>query len=191
MSRLPRSLPTVTLPAGRHLWRIHRNGLEPVWFGPAPGTPPRNRFDAPAGEYRVCYLGDSAEVSFAETLIRQPRTRLLPRAMVDERSVSRIPLAREVTLACFHGPGLARLGLGADVAHGHPYHRCQGIALEIWRHPAAVDGIEYRSRWDNDRLCIAIFDRGRDALGPPDATRPLAQSDLIGPMLTLYDVGIL
>lgn len=191
MSPLPRSLPTVSLPTGQQLWRIHRASLAPVWFGPAPGDPPRNRFDAPGGEYRICYLGDSAEVAFAETLIRQPRSRLLPRAMLDERSASTLRLQRDINLACVHGPGLVRLGLGADVAHGQPYDRCQGLAREIWQHADSVDGIQYRSRWDNDRLCLALFDRAADALGEPESTLPLAQPDLIGPILTLFDIGIL
>jgi hypothetical protein len=178
------------LPAGSLLWRIHRSAVEPVWFGPAPGEPPRNRFDAPAGEFRVCYLGDSPEVSFTETLIRQPHGRLLTRAQLDERSMSRIPLLRAVKLARFHGPGLVRLGLGADVAHGHPYERCQEIAGELWKHPDAVDGLEYRSRWDNDRLCIALFDRAADALDHPDQTRSLADPQVIAPILRLYEIGL-
>jgi len=200
---LPRSLPTVVLPAGQQLWRIHPSELHPVWFGPEPGSPPHNRFDAPNGEYRVCYLGDSLEVSFAETLIRQPRERLIGRAALESRSATPFPLTRDVKLVRFHGPGLVRLGLGADVAHGHPYDRCQQIALELWQHPDQVDGIEYRSRWDNDRLCFAMFDRAGEALdyldrhdrleysNEPDPAVSLTRPDVIGPLLRLYDIGII
>lgn len=191
MSPLPASLPTVTVPAGRLFWRVHRTALGPVWFGPAPGDPPQNRFDAGAGEYRICYLGDSPEVAFAETLIRQPHTRLLTRAQLDERSISRIPVLRELKLVRFHGPGLVRLGLGADVAHGHPYDRCRAVALDLWGHAEAVDGIEYRSRWDNDRLCFALFDRAHDALDAPDHTLAMGRPDLLDPLLRLYDIGII
>jgi hypothetical protein len=180
----------VVLPAGSQLWRIHRNAVDAVWFGPAPGEPPQNRFDSPAGEFRVCYLGDSPEVSFTETLIRQPHGRLLTRAQLDERSLSRIPLLRDVKLARFHGPGLVRLGVGADVAHGHPYVRCQEIAAELWRHRDTVDGLEYRSRWDNDRLCIALFDRAADALDHPDQSRSLGDPQVIAPILRLYEIGV-
>jgi hypothetical protein len=190
VSRLPRSLPIVTLPAGSKLWRIHKKHRDPIWFGPAPGAPPRNRFDAPAGEYGTCYFGDSPEVAFAETLIRGLRARMVTRAQLDEQHVSSLPVLRELKLAQVHGAGLVRLGIGAEVVHGHPYAQCQALALDIWKHPAAVDGIQYRSRWDNDRLCIALFDRAESVCGPPSARASLSEPSLILPMLKLYDVGV-
>lgn len=189
MSPHARSLPNVVIPAGSQLWRIHRRDLGAVWFGPAPGGAPCNRFDAPNGEYRICYLADSPEVAFAETLIRQTHTRMVQRPQLDERSASRIALLRDVKLARFHGPGLVRLGVGAEVAHCHPYERCQALALDLWNHVDAVDGIEYRSRWDNDRLCVALFDRAGDALDAPDHTLSLADPRLLMPILRLYDIG--
>lgn len=190
MSPHARSLPNVVIPAGSQLWRVHRSDLDAVWFGPSPGGGPCNRFDAPHGEYRVCYLGDSPEVAFAETLVRQARTRMVRRPQLDERSASRIPVVRDLKLARFHGPGLVRLGVGAEIAHGHPYERCQSIALDLWNHGDAVDGIEYRSRWDNDRLCVALFDRAGDALDAPDHTRSLGEPGLLLPILRLYDIGL-
>lgn len=190
MSPLPRSLPAVLVPAGSPLWRVHPQGLGAVWFGPAPGEGPRNRFDAPAGEYRTCYLGDSPEVSVAETVIRQPHTRLIAISTLQSRLVSRLAVLRELRLVRFHGPGLLRLGIGAEVAHGHPYARCQDLALELWRHDDAVDGIEYRSRWDNDRLCYALFDRAADALDAPDHSLVLGDPRVFNPILRLYDIGV-
>jgi hypothetical protein len=183
-------LPTSAVPAGTFLWRVHQRVHEPVWFGPAPHGAPRNRFDAPDGEFRVCYLGDSREVAAAETLIRQPRLRLVRREQLDERRVSRVPVTRGLTLAQVHGPGLARLGIDAGVAHADPYVTCQLLALEIWSDAAGVDGIEYRSRWDNDRLCYALFDRAADALGAPDQRLNLADPGVWSPIFRLYDVGL-
>lgn len=191
MSAPPRSLPVVALRAGSGLWRVHRAARPAEWFGPAPGEPPSNRFDAPRGEYRICYFGDSPEVSFAETLIRQPRSRLIQRRQLEERCVSRIPLRRDLRLACFHGPGLVRLEVGADVAHGQPYDRCQEIGAMLWAHRDLLDGIEYRSRWDNDRLCVALFDRAADALDVPDRVHPLTEPAILDPILRLYDVGVI
>lgn len=161
-----------------------------VWFGPAAGGPPRNRFDAPGGEYGICYFGDSPEVSFAETLIRQSHTRLVTQSQLEERRASLIAVVRDLKLARFHGPGLVRLGLGAEVAHGDPYDRCQALALDLWRHHDGIDGIEYRSRWDNDRLCVALFDRARDALYSSDRSVALTDAGLLMPILRLYDIGI-
>jgi hypothetical protein len=169
---------------------VHRKGQDVLWFGPDPAGGPRNRFDAPGGEYRICYLGDSPEVSVAETIIRQPHDRLIPRARLAERAIARVPVLRELRLVRFHGPGLVRLGIGADVAHGHPYGRCQALALDFWSHPDAVDGVEYRSRWDSDRLCFALFDRARDALDAPDQFLDLADPRTFNPILMLYEIGV-
>jgi len=138
----------------------------------------------------VCYLGDSPEVAFAETLVRQSHSRMVQQSQLEQRSASRVPVVRDLKLARFHGPGLVRLGVVAEVAHGHPYERCQSIALDLWKHPDVVDGIEYRSRWDNDRLCMALFDRASDALDAPDHTRSLVDPGLLLPILQIYDIGL-
>jgi hypothetical protein len=187
---LPPAMPLVTLPAGAHLWRIHRKDLDPLWFGPGPGHPPRSRFDAPAGEYRVCYLGDSPEVALAETIVRQPTARLVPRARLDQRQIARVPVMRDLRLARLHGPGLALLNIGAEVVHGHPYSVCQFLALDIWNHPDHPDGIAYRSRCDNDHVCVALFDRAADALAAPDEARDLGDARVSIPLLRRYGVGL-
>ncbi|HEX8906269.1 MAG TPA: RES family NAD+ phosphorylase [Longimicrobiaceae bacterium] len=178
------------VPAGSQLWRVHGSSRGAVWFGPAQGDPPRNRFDAPGGEYGVCYFGESPEVAVAETIIRQPFMRLVQRTTLEARTISRVPVLRDLTLARLHGPGLVRMGIGAEVVHGHPYARCQKLALELWSHPDEVDGIEYRSRWDNDRLNYALFDRAADALDAPDRALNLGDPAIFNPILWLYDVGV-
>jgi hypothetical protein len=189
--RLPDALPVLPLPAGSALWRVHSASRGPVWFGPAPGEGPRNRFDAPGGEYRVCYFGESPDVSVAETLIRQPHTRLIQRGRLEERTVSRFTTLRELRVVLLHGPGLVRMGVGADEAHAYPYDGCQRLALQLWSHSDRVDGIEYRSRWDNDRLCFALFDRAADALGEPEEALRLADPRIFNPIFRLYDIGVL
>src|SRR5688500_18329161 len=86
---LPRRIPTVTLPRGTALWRVHRNEHGALWFGPTPGTPSRSRFDAPAGEFGICYFGETVGIAVLETLVRGSR-RLLDRADLEARMVSRI-----------------------------------------------------------------------------------------------------
>src|SRR3712207_3935879 len=115
---------------------------------------------------------------------------MIPRTRLAERSIARVPVLRELRLVRFHGPGLVRIGIGADVAHGHPYARCQELALSFWNHPEAVDGIEYRSRWDNDRLCFALFDRAADALDAPDQFLDLGDPRVFNPIFRLYGIGV-
>jgi hypothetical protein len=186
---LPRRLPVATLAAGAALWRIHRRAYGPVWFGPAPGAPPENRFDAPAGEFRVCYFGQSLEAAFVETLVRGRSRLLVSRAELRERAVSQLAPVRPLRLARLHSDGLVRLSLPASVPHEHPYEQCQALALALWRHDDAVDGIEYRSRWDDSQLALALFDRASDALGEP-GTLHLDSAAAIRPVLRRYGIGM-
>ena len=182
-------LPLVTLPAGEVCFRIHRTSYAPLWFGPDKTIPIRGRFNAPGYEYGVCYFGMSFDVAFAETLLRNPRSRILSEDDLAERSVSAGHLTRQLHVARLHGPGLARLGISAETAHGaHPV--CRRLALAIWRHPRNVDGIAYRSRFDNDELCFVLFDRAGDAI-VIDHTRCLLDDDReLGRILDKYDVGL-
>lgn len=189
MSPLPSSLPALKLAADCVFWRVHGTARDPRWLGPAPGEPPGNRFDAPAGEYRVCYLGDSPEVAFAETFLRGSRTRMLERASLSARSFSSVPVRRELVVA--QRAGLVRLGIGAEAVHAHPYRACQELALEIWAHRDRVDGLVYRSRWDNDRLALALFDRAQDALDTPDLTVRVDAFHLLPKILRLYGAGLI
>lgn len=186
---LPPDLPVSTLTAATKLWRVHQAVYEPLWFGPAPGQPPQNRFDAPAGEFRVCYFGQELEGAFVETLMRGRTRRLVRLAELKERAASAVPLTREVRLARVHSDGLVHLALSAGVPHAEPYDDCHAMALDFWRHAAAVDGIEYRSRWDDSRLCVALFDRAGNALGTP-ITRPLGSTALVRPVLRHYGIGV-
>ena len=174
---------------GEPCFRIHRSIHEPLWFGPDRKAPASGRFSAPGHEYGVCYFGMSFDVAFAETLLRNPASRLLSRADLAERSISSGHLAREIQLAQLHGAGLTRLGITAGMVHG-PHDACRSLALALWKHPARVDGIAYRSRFDNDEICIALFDRARGAV-MIDITEGLAEDEMrLGRMLDKYDVGL-
>ena len=187
---LPARLPVGTIPAGTPLWRIHRRAHGPVWFGPAPGDPPTHRFDAPGGEYRACYFGDSPEVAFVETVVRGNSARVVPLSDLRARCATPVPLARDLRVVRLHSDGLVRLALPADVPHAVPYDRCQALALELWGHADGLDGIEYRSRWDDGRLCLALLDRASGALGPAGPSVALDDPTFVRPILRLYGIGI-
>jgi hypothetical protein len=57
--------------------RIHAQARSALWFGPGSGRQPIHRFDDPSGRFRVCYLGTTVEVCFAETFLRNPPVRIL------------------------------------------------------------------------------------------------------------------
>jgi hypothetical protein len=186
---VPRRIPTVTVPRGTTLWRVHHNGHHPLWFGPAAGTPPRGRFDAPAGEFGVCYFGESIGVAVLETLVRGSR-RLLDRVHLESRMASAIATREPMRVLQFEGAGLSRLGIGAEQAHAADYTDCQRMALDLFEAHPDVDGVQYRSRWDNSLLCWAVFQRGEAKLEAPRSSEWLGDAARIGPTLDRYALEI-
>jgi hypothetical protein len=180
--------------AGTAWYRIHRAAHDPLWFGPAPGAAPEFRFDAPNGEYRICYLGASPEASFAETFLRRPPVRLISRTELAARELSRVVVRRELRLAALHGQGLARAGVAGEVTMGIDYARSRAVALELWRHPEQVDGVSYQCRHDSGELAIALFSRAhhpRPALTVEKSTRLTAEPLQLAVWAERYGFGII
>ena len=161
---LPRSLPLRRIRAGTRWMRIHARARKALWFGPARGQPPIHRFDDTAGRFRVCYLGTTLEVCFAETFLRNPPVRILALDDLAGRSVATVEVCRALRLVPLHGSSLARLGVTAELATGSDYVLSQLWSRALWKHSDQPDGILYRSRHDDSALCVALFDRAKDAL---------------------------
>lgn len=162
-ARLPRRLPVEAIEPGARWVRIHPARKEALWFGPSRGTPPLNRFDDPAGEYRLCYLSTQPAGAFAETFLRNPPVRILAWSDLSERCISTIEVRRAVRLAALGGPGLSRAGVTTEIASQGAYARSQAFARALWLHPDRPDGIIYRCRHDDSAFSIALFDRARTA----------------------------
>jgi hypothetical protein len=163
-----------------------------VFFAPKPGGLPSNRFDAPDGDYRICYIGEAPEVAFIETVVRSPdQTRLVLRSALEAKDLSSIATAADLTVVRLDGPGLNRFGLGVADITDDLYDNCRRWALEVWRAYPEVDGIQSRSRWDNDHLCWAIFDRAEAKLGlNVTGTKWLGDRSVHHPLLRHYDMDI-
>jgi hypothetical protein len=144
--------------------RIHAQARNSLWFGPARGQPPIHRFDDTAGRFRVCYFGITLEVCFAETVLRNPPVRILALDDLAGRLVATVEVRRDLRLVPVHGSSLARLGVTAEVATGGDYALSQLWSRVLWEHSDQPDGILYRSRHDDSALCVALFDRAKDAL---------------------------
>lgn len=158
-----RPLPTVPLDAGAVLHRVHRSAHDPVFFGPAAtGVPPRrqpeSRFDSAGGHFGVLYLGATRAAALVETLLRNPRRRLVAASAIAARATSEIVVLRDLALVPLMDAGLQALGLDNSIATG-PYDPCGQWADALWRHPSQPDGIAYRSRHDPGETCIALFER--------------------------------
>lgn len=154
----PGALPIAGIARGATWWRIHRTAHSPVFFGPAPGGLPTYRFDAPGGEYRILYLGQTLSAAFVETLLRNPRIPFIERIEIELRSASVLSNDRPLRLVDLRGGGLSQIGSDNRLATGS-YAIAGQWALALWRHADRPDGILYRSRHDPNHVCAAIFDR--------------------------------
>jgi hypothetical protein len=187
-----RALPIHVTPVGIRLARIHSTARDPLFFGPAPGSRPRGRWDAPAGEFGVCYLAEAPHVAFAETFLREPSATLVQTEDLAVRSLAEVEVGRDLRLVALHGAGLRRVGATAAVCTG-PYTVSRAWALALHDHPAQPDGIRYRARHDDDGFAIALFDRAADAAIPirsATLTEPTHAGDL-GAWLDRYGMGLL
>jgi RES domain len=173
------------------LWRIHRLVHDPFFFGPPSGVPPTGRWDAPSGQFGVCYLavGDP-RIAFAETLLRGPDTVVSEQALA-ERGLAHFEVAAPLRLVMMHGPGLAAMGATSAVSSG-PHEFSREWSLALYRHPQQPDGIVYRTRHDDDGLGIALFDRAGARIRF-DSSRPLIDPELTDELsrwLNLYNAAL-
>lgn len=157
-SRFPNGLLPLDVSAGAELVRVHQKIHSPVFFGPAAGVPPQNRFDAPGGEYRVLYGARELPGAFVETVLRKPG-RVLRRAEVDDRAWSRLQVLRRLRVAKLYDEGLHWHGVDAGDLSIDNYAPSRQLALNLYLAFSDLDGIAYRSRYDNGQICFAFFDR--------------------------------
>lgn len=143
--------------------RVHRKQQGPVFFGPGPGKPPQNRFDAPEGEYNLLYAAQRLEGAFVETVLRRPVGRIVKRAFIEQRMWTPLRLERALTLAKIMDEGLLFHGVDAAVTASEDYAASRNLALSLFEDFPSVDGLVYRSRHNNGEVCYAVFDRVRPA----------------------------
>lgn len=183
---LPGDPPLVDVPVTQVLWRVHPLAFGTLWFGPAKGDAPRNRFDAPGGEFGICYFGATLGVAILETLVRGKKAPIIPRSELQTRGGSTVSLAQPLRMLQLEGKGLPSFGIGAHEVSSDRYEECQELARQLHRCLASVDGIQYRSRWDTSELCWALFDRAQAKLGNVLGTQQLDDPAVVRPALLPY-----
>jgi len=154
----PGALPVTEIAQGTQWWRIHRTEHPPVFFGPPKDQPLTYRFDAPGGEYRILYVGQTLSAAFVETLLRNPRITFVERVELENRSSSLLINDHALKLVDLRGGGLSRIGADSRLTSGSCLRAGQW-ALALWDHPDQPDGLLYRSRHDPSHICAALFDR--------------------------------
>lgn len=157
-SRFESGLLPFDIPKGAELVRVHWQTNGPVFFGPKSGSPPGNRFDAPAGEFRMLYGAVELPGAYVETVLRRPG-RIVRRSEADERAATRLETQRPLRLAKIHDEGLHWHGIHAGEISVDDYTASRQLALDFYREYPTLDGLAYRSRFNNGQVCYAIFDR--------------------------------
>src|SRR5208282_6349447 len=102
----------------------------------------------------------------------------------------RLNAVADLRLVRLYGPGMARIGATAEVAHsGLPYDIPQSWSKAIAEHPTRPDGIAYHARHDDNELCYAIFDRASGCIGEERRTMNLDQ-DWFWRLAEQYGIGL-
>jgi hypothetical protein len=140
---------------GVRLHRVYGEARAPRWYGRRDAT---SRWDHPEGDFGVLYLGRSPIGAFAETLLRTPTDRDVLWTRVQQKRQATFKVLAPLRLAKLHGEGLAWFGVTAAEIAEADYALPQGLARRVHT-TLPADGIQYRSRFDNDELCVALFDR--------------------------------
>lgn len=161
-------MPTARIASGQVLYRVHGAHDPAHWYGLREAS---WRWDDPARGYGVLYLGRSLVGPFAETLLRRPSDREVTWSRIAQKRSATFVTTRPLRLAKIHGPGLAWFGVTASQAASDTDPAAPTLAYETTQRISAIvhnetglDGIQYRSRFDSDELCIALFDRASDAV---------------------------
>ena len=179
---------------GEIFGRIHRKAFaDPVSYGKNATrfSDPRRR--KPENRFGVLYLGATLKVCFLETILRDQRDGLVGDVEIEEQELtdryySELQVRDTLRLVDLDDDGAVRMGIPTDVLRGRSQTLARKWSLAIHAHPAAVDGILYPSRLNN-QTNIALYDR---AVGKivPRATHGLDHAPGIGTVLTDFLVAL-
>lgn len=158
-----KDLPTHTYQSGEVLYRIQETRhSSPVHFG----TSGQNRFDDPSQSFGICYLSESKEGAFVETIGRMAlEQETIPGRLIETNEIVQLKLKGSLEVVDFDGPALLRLRGESSVTTGeNNYQVSQQWAAAFHEHPQCVDGLRYRAKHQPEEHSVAIFERW-DAIG--------------------------
>ncbi len=135
-----------------------------------------SRFNAPNGEYGVCYMAESVEGAFAESVGHSVAKRFAPAQtkVIDEVTLQsvhiyRISLINTMRVGELCGPALPRLNIDNQInTLAAPYTIPQLWSSWIYDHPRKPDGIRYHSRHLPNIRNLACFERFQENLSVVD-----------------------
>lgn len=181
-----RKLATVTLARRATLFRIHRHP-DPVHYDRGAGS----RWNAPSGAFGVLYAAFDFEGAFIETLLRNPTDNVVSERDLASRLVTQLEVTARLDLIDLDGANLRKNGLSLSTVYAD-YAITQAWAAAFHDHSSHADGLRYRSRFNPQLMCVAVFDRAASKIRARMATRePLtANPKLLAAILDKYDVAL-
>jgi hypothetical protein len=148
---------------------------------------------APSTRFGVYYIGQTFEVAFLETIVRDRKNGnpgMLVLAADDLSSYVHVEITIKAPLDLVDlraGGGLA-MGFPTDAVRAQSHRLGQQLSLAIHQHPDRPDGIWYRSRLNGDEN-IALYDRAIRKLSS-GARRPLGSCPELAPILDRYRIAV-
>lgn len=181
--------PLIYAAKATEVWcRSHKTGYHPVFFG-------RNkaqRWDAPKGDFGVLYLGADERCAFMESIGRGVlRTRFVAASQLKNHQLSILQFTKDLRLVdLVASGGLTRLGAEGSLVNGLGYRNSQRWSEALRSHPAKVDGIYYRSRYDPALTACALFEHCEPFIEVVENCGAwAAQPVLLGSVLDHYQLG--
>lgn len=167
-------------------FRVHSQRRNPAGFNPLQvtgrGDSAAGRFDSdtahvagrPYGYLYVTSDRNGPDGAFAEVLLRRlrvtdPGPRPIPRRAVEGLSLSRLSPRRELRLVVLHSGWVHQIGQDNWLTDcdptGYPLTREWAAAVRRWA--PDVDGMIWRSRWDDSHYAAVVWaDLGRAGSSP-------------------------
>jgi hypothetical protein len=157
-----------------------------------------SRFSDPrktsVGRFGVYYVGQTFEVAFLETIVRDlrngnPGPLLLSRSDLDDYVHVRVTVQARLKLVDLRGGNAVALGVPTDAVRASSHRLGQRASLAIYRRADRLDGIWYPSRLNGDNN-LAVYDRAVPKLsaGP---RRKLGLCPELAPILTAYRIALI
>jgi hypothetical protein len=175
------------LPAGTVLHRFYSRQYDPFNFDRSANA----RFNAGDESFGVMYTAVERGGAFAETFLRNVGSTAISEGFVRSKAYAALPLLRPLRAVRLRGYGLAPIGATASICSSPSYDAPQLWSRALYAHPRHLDAILYGSRHDDDQLCLAVFDRAKDAFGEPAIECNLLDTEWFLDLMDLYGLGLL
>lgn len=160
-------------------------GFVPSRFSDPRANPPRR--------FGVYYVGQTFEVAFLETIVRDrrngnPGTLVLSSADLDAYVHVPITVSETLSLVDLRGGKPLALGISTNAIRGSAHHLGRRVSLAVYLRADRPDGIWYPSRLNGDEN-LAVYDRAIPKL-TAGRRRKLTACPELATVLDMYRVAL-